>query len=460
MFKDREELLAGDGTGIRRDALDIIQAGIEAVDPYRSIMDFVSLEDGTLIVAEARYDLGSIDRIIVLGAGKAAIAMVTAIVDLLGDRAEGHVNALEDCDIGRVHCTKATHPIPGPEGVWGSGRILELARSATEGDLVLCLISGGGSALMPLPEEGLTLQDKMDMTNLLLKCGATIQELNCVRKHMSAIKGGKLAAAAHPAPLASLILSDVIGDPLDSIASGPSAPDPTTYKDARDILYRYGVWDEAPAEVRLELEAGRHETPFDGDPVFDRVQNVLIGNNRKAQQAMVGRAMDLGYKARMVDDYVLGNAREAGPVLLHTARTLSGGGGKVAVVAGGETTVVVRGPGRGGRNQEMALVNLGEMVPNELFASAGTDGIDGKSHAAGAFVDTGVEKASASRHLDPSTFLEDNDSTGFFERSGGLLVTGLTGTNVADVHLYLCKRSPRPNGSADVSLGEALDPSA
>jgi glycerate-2-kinase len=246
--------------------------------------------------------------------------------------------------------------------------------------------------------------------------------------------------AAYPAPLASLILSDVIGDPLDSIASGPTAPDPTTYADARDLLRRHGVWDEVPESVRRELEEGRHETPSDGDPVFERVQNVLIGNNRKAQQAMVGRALDLGYRARMVDDYVLGNAREAGIALLRSARSMSGGGGRSAVVAGGETTVVVRGPGRGGRNQEMALVALGEIGQDELFASVGTDGIDGKSHAAGALVDPAVAEACGSQHLDVSTFLEDNDSTSFFERTGGLLVTGPTGTNVADVHLYLAHR--------------------
>jgi glycerate 2-kinase len=293
---------------------------------------------------------------------------------------------------------------------------------------------------MPLPEEGLTLRDKMVMTDLLLKCGATIQELNCVRKHMSAIKGGKLARAAAPAPLASLILSDVIGDPLDSIASGPTAPDTTSYADAREILHRYGVWDRAPEAVRRELTEARHETPKAGDAVFAKVRNVLIGNNKKAQRAMVERAASLGYAARELEPYVLGSSREAVVRLLGQARGLAGQARPAAVVAGGETTVVVRGKGRGGRNQEMALVALGQLREGELFASIGTDGIDGKSHAAGAMVDAAVSARAASRHVDAAGLLADNDSTAFFEAAGGLLVSGPTGTNVADVHLYLAGR--------------------
>ncbi|MCK5252049.1 MAG: DUF4147 domain-containing protein, partial [Thermoplasmata archaeon] len=363
-----------------------------------------------------------------------------AIVDLLGDKAEGHVNALEDRNIGRVVCSRATHPIPGPEGVEGSRLMFEAAQGATERDLVLCLISGGGSALMPMPEEGLTLEDKMEMTNILLNCGATIQELNCIRKHMSAIKGGKLARAAAPAPVTSLILSDVIGDPLDSIASGPTAPDTTSYEDARAILTKYEVWDQVPDAVREELEAARFETPKEGDPLFDRVQNVLVGNNMKAQIAMVHRAMQLGYVGTQLEDYLLGNAAEAAGEFLETARGLTQDEARAAVVAGGETTVIVKGSGRGGRNQEMALVNLRQMREGELFASAGTDGIDGKSHAAGALVDRAILSTAEAGGLDVDAYLADNDSTSFFERAGGLLVTGPTGTNVADVQLYMVRR--------------------
>lgn len=437
MFKNRDELVSGPEDEMRSDALEILHAGIDAVDPYRSINDFISRAGDTLVVANALYDLDLVDRVIVLGGGKAAIAMVTAIVDMLGPKAEGHVNALEDRTIGRVVCHRATHPIPGPEGVEGSRLMFEAAEGATEQDLVLCLISGGGSALMPLPEEGLTLEDKMEMTNILLKCGATIQELNCVRKHMSAIKGGKLARASAPAPVTSLILSDVIGDPLDSIASGPTAPDTTSYEDARDILTKYEVWDQVPYNVGRELEEGRFETPKEGDPLFDRVQNVLIGNNMKSQIAMVHKALQMGYVGFQMEEYLLGNAREAAKVFLETARGFTDGETRAVVVAGGETTVVVTGSGRGGRNQEMALVNLREMVEGELFASAGTDGIDGKSHAAGALVDAAVLAATEAKGLDVDGYLSDNDSTSFFERSGGLLVTGPTGTNVADVQLYM-----------------------
>jgi glycerate-2-kinase len=441
MFEGHEELIQGPTGPLRADALEILAAGIGAVDPYRSIMDFVSVEGSTLTVAGTRYDLEKVERVLVLGAGKAAIAMVSAINDLVGDRAEGHVNAIEDRTIGNVTCSRATHPIPGPEGVEGSRRIIELARSASGNDLVLCLISGGGSALMPLPEEGLTLGDKMEMTNILLKCGATIQELNCIRKHMSAIKGGKLAQAAAPATLVSLILSDVIGDPLDSIASGPTAPDPTTYGDARAILESYGVWEEAPEAVRRELREGKFETPMEGDPIFDRVQNVLIGNNKKAQGAMVHRARELGYQTSQLADYVLGDARVSALELLETARSITGGETRAAIVAGGETTVIVQGSGRGGRNQEMALVNLATIEEGELFASVGTDGIDGKSHGAGAIADTPIRQNASSMGLDAMAFLANNDSTAFFEQAGGLLVTGPTGTNVADVELYLVHRT-------------------
>jgi len=446
VFTNRHELL-GDGDRSQREAaLDILAAGIAAVDPYRSIKDFVSVKGNAMTVAGERYDLGRVEHVVVLGAGKAAIPMVTAVVDLLGDRAEGHVNALEDRRIGKVVVSRATHPIPGEEGVRGSKRIMALARVASERDLVLCLISGGGSALMPLPEEGLTLKDKMAMTDLLLKCGATIQELNCVRKHISAIKGGKLARAAAPAPLVSLILSDVIGDPLDSIASGPTAPDTTSYATAREILHRYGVWDRSPIGVRRELEAERFETPKAGDPIFAKVRNVLIGNNKKSQRAMVAKAKELGYRALEVEPYVLGDAREAAPRLLERSRALAGKARAAAVVAGGETTVVVRGKGRGGRNQEMALVDLGLLREGELFAAAGTDGIDGKSPAAGALADAAVAARAKELALDARAFLDDNDSTSFFERAGGLLVTGPTGTNVADVELYLVGAPKKPGG--------------
>ena len=440
MFENRDELASGPRAAMRKDAMDILRAGVDAVEPYTSVTDFVRREGDDLTVGDRHYDLDAVDRVIVLGGGKAAIAMVTAVVDLLGDKAGGHVNALEDRTVGEVACHRATHPIPGPEGVEGSRLMFEAARDATGRDLVLCLISGGGSALMPLPEQGLTLGDKMEMTDILLRCGATIQELNCVRKHMSAIKGGKLARAASPAPVASLILSDVIGDPLDSIASGPTAPDTTTYADARAILKRYGVWDRAPDAVRRELEAARFETPKEGDPLFDGVENVLIGNNMKSQVAMVHRALQLGYVGVQLEDYLLGNNREAAVEFLDAARGFTGGEARAVVVGGGETTVVVTGSGRGGRNQEMALVNMGRLGEGELFASLGTDGVDGKSHAAGAMVDTGIMETARERGLDPGDFLAENDSTSFFERAGGLLVTGPTGTNVADVQLYMVTR--------------------
>jgi glycerate 2-kinase len=389
--------------------------------------------------AEVRLEKGA--RVLVVGCGKAATAMVEAVHEVLGDRAEGSVNGLEDRTIGYINIVKARHPIPDESGVRGAERILDIARSATEKDVVLCLISGGGSALMPLPEEGITLADKMATTQLLLKCGANIVEINSVRKHLSRIKGGKLALAAGKARVFSLILSDVLGDPLDSIASGPTAPDTKTYEDAIGVFQKYRIWDEAPANVRNVLEARKNETPKEDHPVFSRVTNILIGNNEKAVDAAAAKAGELGYHVATRYRWMIGEARDfPGKVLFPEMKKLLASGELIApcaLVFGGELTVTLRGKGKGGRNQEMALAALPNLEKGWTLATIGTDGIDGNSDAAGALADSEVQKKVDGQKLDVALALQDNDSNSPLAKANGLLLTGPTGTNVADIAVLL-----------------------
>jgi glycerate 2-kinase len=312
---------------------------------------------------------------------------------------------------------------------------------ANRDDVVLCLISGGGSALMPLPEEGITLQDKMAVTQLLLRCGANIVEINSVRKHLSAIKGGKLALAAGNSRVISLILSDVLGDPLDSIASGPTAPDTKTYDDAIGVLRHYGIWEELPAGVQKVLEARKNETPKANHPVFKNVTNILIGNNEKAVNAAAGRARELGYSVAVRHRWMVGESLYFfGKTLAPEMERLLGTGElkrPCALVFGGELTVTLKGKGHGGRNQEFALSALGSLGNGWTLASVGTDGIDGNSDAAGGIADAEVLRRAREAGLDIVKFLEQNDSNAYLARTNGLLLTGPTGTNVADIAVLL-----------------------
>jgi len=451
--------------GLRRDAWQILMSALEAVDPERAISRYLRREGHSLAVGEKEYDLRKIRRILVVGAGKATARMARAVETLLGDRVEdgvvvvkrGYTEALE-----RIQLIEAGHPLPDEAGVAGAEAVLRILDQAREEDLVLCLISGGGSALLPAPAEGLTLEDKVRVTDLLLRAGATIQELNTVRKHLSRLKGGQLARAASPAQVVSLILSDVIGSPLDVIASGPTVPDPTTYADALRIVERYGLEDRVPPEVLRHLRKGVDgeipETPKPGDPVFQRVYNCVVGSNELATLAAAEEASRLGYHPLVLSTFVEGEAREVGKVLgaiakgvLLTGRPLER---PACILAGGETTVTVRGQGRGGRNQEVALgaALIIAGLPNLLVASFATDGTDGPTDAAGAFVEgTTIERA-LSLGLDPHRHLANNDAYPFFAALSDLILTGPTNTNVNDLMLVLVGPSPRalqqnPNAS-------------
>lgn len=440
-MKNRSSLIAKRNPDVRKAVLDMLEEAISAVDPYTCVKDALDLDGNILSVKGLKIDLGKVNRIFVVGGGKASIGMLRAVVEILGDRiTAGIVNSLESCKIGPVTVIRASHPHPSEEGLEGARRILELCRSAGENDLVLCLISGGGSAMLPLPAEGITLEEKKETARLLMMSGATIDELNVVRKHLSMIKGGRLARAAYPAMVISLIMSDVVGDPLESIASGPTAPDSSTYADALDILRRYNLLDRVPRNVLNHLLEGKDETPKPDDPVFDRVHNIIVANNRIALVAAAGKAAELGYTAHILTSSLEGEAREVGIVLSSIGSEIVKYADPfrppVILLAGGETTVTVRGSGKGGRNTELVLGALTRLEAGITLLSVGTDGVDGSSGAAGAIVDC------EDRKDDIVNFLENNDSATYLAREGCLIDTGPTGTNVCDI-VILAITEPR-----------------
>ncbi len=436
--------------GLREVALGIIDAAIAAVRPEECIRRSLRLEGDILHVGDSRVDLRGIRRIYVVGFGKASAGMARAVEGILGERISGGLVITADgyrVPTDKVEVREAGHPVPDERGLSAAEEILSIVEGAREDDLVIVLISGGGSALLTAPAEGISLEDLARTNELLLRSGAVIQEINAVRKHLSRAKGGQLARLAQPARVISLILSDVVGDPLDSIASGPTVPDPTTYTDAIAVLRRYGIWDEVPSSVRRHLERGASgevpETPKPGDPCFARVINVIVGSGRHAAEAALEKGEDLGFEGAILTTTLEGEAREVGKVLAAVARELRRYGRPVSppaiLVLAGETTVTVRGKGKGGRNQELALsAALGiEGLREVVIASVGTDGRDGPTDAAGGIVDGGTAARIRAAGLDPLELLSDNDSYRALSASGDLLVTGPTGTNVADLVLVL-----------------------
>jgi hydroxypyruvate reductase len=380
-------------------------------------------------------------RVFLLGAGKASGAMAAAAEEIVGDRVAGGFVVVKDgyaARLRRVEIAEAGHPVPDTRGLAASARLLEVARGARENDLVLFLVSGGGSALTPAPAPPITLAEKQELTRLLLASGATIGELNAVRKHLSLFKGGQLARAAWPATVRTLALSDVIGDPLDVIASGPTAPDPTTFADALEVLARRGVSARVPSAIVRRLEAGRSgeiaETPKPHDPLFDRVENVVIGNNALVTDAAVATARRLGFRTDFMTRELQGEARDVARDFVARARGLAP---PACLVAGGETTVTVRGQGKGGRCQEFALAAALELRPSERITilAAGTDGTDGPTDATGAIVDAGSVERGAAAGANALRALSDNDAYAFLRASGDLVVSGPTRTNLLDLYL-------------------------
>ena len=413
-------------------ALRIFRAALRAADPSEAVSRQLKVDARSVTVGGRRYRFSDYDRIRVIGAGKATARMAQAVEHLLGARiTDGVVNVPQGATVRlrRVLQVEAGHPVPDDRGVEGARRIERLTAESGVRDLLVCLISGGASSLMPLPASPITLARKKTLTKQLLACGATIHEINAVRKHISAIKGGQLARLAHPATLVTFILSDVIGDNLDVIGSGPTVPDPTTCEDAREILARYGI----PVPPM-------HETPKPGDSVFRRVQNVVVGSNRVSITAAAEQAKRLGYEPIILSTTIDGETREIARMHAAIAREAlfenaeSKRRRHMCFLSGGETTVTLRGNGLGGRNQEFVLAALQALSGTKgvTIFSAGTDGIDGPTDAAGAVVNT-----SSPLTLDPQPFLANNDSYHYFEKTGGLVKMGPTGTNVMDVRMLL-----------------------
>jgi hydroxypyruvate reductase len=434
----------------RNRVLPILSAALEAVDPYHAVQQALRRDGNRLWLGNREYDLAEIERIFVVGAGKAGAPMARAVEDVLDDRLEPARTAV---NVKRGHAEptrlvqlrEGGHPIPDQDGVVGTERIVDLARQAGPRDLLLCLISGGGSALLQLPVAGVSLADTQQLTESLLRAGATIDELNAVRKHLSQVTGGHLARLAQPARVASLLLSDVVGNPLDVIASGPTAPDESTFQQAWAILERFGLWaDRAlPASVREHLDRGRRgllsDTPKADAPLFKRVQNLVVGSNEAAALAAVGEAERRGFNCLLLSTFVEGEAREVARVFAALAREVNAHGRPLArpccLLAGGETTVTVRGQGRGGRNQELALAAALKLagLPDVLLVALATDGNDGPTDAAGAVADGSTLARAAQLGLDPQRALADNDAYPFFDALGDLLLSGPTNTNVNDL---------------------------
>jgi len=435
---------------LREAAREIFAAAVRAVDPGEAVRRHVIREGTRLRVGTEILDLAAIRQIIVVGCGKAAAPMAAAVEGILGERiARGVVvtkyRHLHPTATIRVH--EAGHPVPDAAGLAGAEAVLDQVRRLGPQDLVLLLISGGGSALSPAPVAGISLADKQALTTALLACGADIREMNAIRKHISRIKGGQLARAAQPAQVAALVLSDIVGDPLDAIASGPTVPDPTTYADALGILDTYGIRGEIPASIRARLEAGARgevpETPKPDDPLFARVRNLIVGSNLQALEAAQAEAGRLGLAPMILSSSIEGETREVARMHAAIAREIRCTGHPLAppacLISGGETTVTLKGSGKGGRNQEFALAAALDIagVPGVVVLSGGTDGTDGPTDAAGAIVDGETCARAAGQGLDARASLSANDSYHFFQALGDLLITGPTNTNVMDVRLVL-----------------------
>lgn len=445
-----EEAREGPLRAMRKSVLEAVEAAVESVLPRNLLRGKLKVESGRLTVMGHEHDLARYDRIYVIGGGKAAFEMASTLYELLGDKISGGevaANVEGEVWVGPIRVSPASHPIPDEKSYEAAKRVLELASKATPRTLYIVVVSGGGSAMLAHPRRGITLEDKVETTRLLLKSGANIEEVNTVRKHLSAIKGGQLQRLIHPATSITLILSDVVGDRLDLVASGPTLPDPTTFQDAKKVLEKYGLLGRVPQRVVELIERGiqglEEETPKPGSPIFETAHHYLIGSNRDACMAAWHKLAEKGYTPILLTTQMQGEAREVGRLLAGIASSKSHPEFD-AYILGGETTVTVRGKGRGGRNQELCLSALIALkgVDGVVLCSFGTDGVDGFSAAAGALVDGQSYCEALAKNLSPEEHLENNDSATFFEKAGGAIITGPTGTNVADV-VILVKGAPR-----------------
>lgn len=442
---------------LRSDALAIFRAGLAAANAGEAVRRSVNISGPRLrLRGGSALSLKDFDRVFVIGAGKAGAAMATALEQSLGaERINGGIVNVKHGHSRpkpkKIRLNECSHPVPDEQGENGAREMEALLREMNARDLLFVLISGGASALLPAPAPPVTLADKQKTTELLLRCGADIVQLNAVRKHLSQLKGGRLAALAYPATVVSLILSDVIGDPLDVIGSGPTASDTSTYRDALRVLADFGITRKVPRSVLSVLESGaageRPETPKPGDEVFKNVINVIVGSSRLALEAAAHEARRIGYKPLILSSSVQGEAREVARFHCEILREVLSTGNPIpapaCLLSGGETTVTVKGTGKGGRNQEFALASgiYLKGVDGALILSAGTDGTDGPTDAAGAIADGKTAIRAAAKGLSLSGHLEANDSYALFQALGDLVKTGATGTNVMDLNILLAAKA-------------------
>ena len=440
---------------LRIAAEEIFRSGLAAADPYSLLKNHSRCEaDRWVYESEAAFlswpipPKGSAGRILVSGAGKAVAPLARALEESLADRLDSGrliVKYGHGLPLSRIRVEEAGHPLPDRKGVEATRRLLDDLSGLRSRDRVFVVLTGGGSALLVAPAEGVSLEDKMEATRCLLLAGATIQEINAVRKHISAVKGGRLLARLAPARALTLVVSDVVGDDLSSIASGPTVPDPTTFSDCLGILERYRLIDKIPASIRRRLLSGAQkklaETPKPGDSLFQNARSLLLASNRQSVDAAAVRASGLGFEVEIFGYDMTGSTHDRARAFATRLIELQSAaqGARVALVAGGETTLVVKGTGRGGRNQEFALIAAEEISGRNgfLVLAAGTDGTDGPTDAAGAFADGGSLDQARSQGIDPKAVLENNDSYALFEALGDLLRTGPTGTNVMDLVIGL-----------------------
>ena len=437
----------------RKTALTLALEGIAVADPETAIKNALKYAANKLKVKNEEIPLKG--RVYVIGAGKASGGMAKAVEEIMGEIVEDGVVAVpeeivNDYSLKKIRLVGSTHPRPSEKSVHACNEILKLVSGLSEDDVVLALISGGGSALIECPVEGVTIEDMAEVSIALMNAGADIFELNTVRKHLSRIKGGWLARHAYPATLVALMISDVVGDRMDTIASGPTVPDPTTFQDAAAVLQRRKVWDKASPSIKEYITKGLRgevpETPKPGDPIFRKVHNHVIASNIDSLKAMQDKAQKLGYNAIILTAMLEGEAREVGKVAAAIAKETLRTGHPIeppaVILAGGETTVTVTGKGKGGRNQELALAAAIEIkgLTGVAIASIGSDGRDGPTDAAGAVVDGKTVEIALEKGLDPIKYLANNDSYSFFAKAGGHVKTGYTGTNVNDFLIIVVEK--------------------
>ncbi|MEM4021419.1 MAG: DUF4147 domain-containing protein [Nitrososphaerota archaeon] len=443
-FDDLIESRSGAIADLRGEVLRAAEQGIRSVMP-ESFMKRVRVEDDFLIVKDSlKIDLREFDEVVVLGAGKASVKMAEMLEPLIFDKISGGVIAsssspCECINLRKIDVVPSSHPVPSESSIEASEILLEWAESVTERTLVIFLLSGGASAMLALPAPPVTLRDKVFTTKLLLESGAAIDEMNTVRKHLSLVKGGWLGKKMSRARVISLVLSDVVGNKIECIGSGPTAPDPTTFRDAYNILRKYDLWDVVPESVRRRIidgmEGRAEETPKPGDPAFRRITNIVIADIGDACRAAASYLESRGFKCMVLSKYAEGEASQVGILLAGLLRQLEENGEKCAMILGGEYTVTVKGGGVGGRNQELVLASSLKLkeLKRSVILSVGTDGVDGVSSAAGAIADPQTYHDAVRLGVNPVRFLRENDSNSFFNLVGGAIYTGPTGTNVGDL---------------------------